>query len=172
MKQPVAPAAASLGQQPFFRGVPWTQLEALAAVAACAKFGPGEVIFREGEEANRFYLLLSGTVALEAAAGSRDVPLQTVEGGEALGWSWVFPPYRWQFTARTVTPVEAFFFHAPTLRQRMEDDAALGHAVMKRMAAILFERLQSTRQRLAVLEHLVPGHRIPTAPLAPGQGTH
>ncbi len=171
MKQPVAPTAASLGHQPFFRGVPWTHLEALAAVAACAKFGPDEVIFQEGEEANRFYLVLSGTVALEAAAGSRDVPLQTVETGDGLGWSWFFPPYRWQFTARTVTPVEAFFFHAPTLRQRMEDDPALGYAVMKRMAAVLFERLLSTRDRLVLLEQATAGRPLPFAPLAAEGGT-
>lgn len=163
MKSPLLPTAACLGHQPIFHGVPWTQLESLAAVAACAKFDPDEIIFREGEEANRFYLLLSGSVALEAKAGERAVRLQSVEAGEALGWSWVFPPFRWQFTARTLTPVEAYFFHAPTLRQRMDDDPALGYAVMKRMAAVLFERLVSTRDRLAVVEEAVAGHCIPVA---------
>ncbi|HTH49091.1 MAG TPA: Crp/Fnr family transcriptional regulator [Candidatus Limnocylindria bacterium] len=166
MKEPCVPTAAKLGQQTIFRGVPWAQLEALAAVAACARFGPDELVFREGEEANRFYLLLSGSVALEAAACEREVRLQTVEAGEALGWSWVFPPFRWQFTARTLTPVEAYFFHAPSLRQHMEDDPALGYAVMKRMAAVLFERLVATRDRLAVVEEAAAGRCIPITVLA------
>lgn len=171
MKEPVLPTAARLGHQPFFRGVPWRQLESLAAVAACADFAADEVVFREGEEANRFYLLLSGRVSLEAAAGGREVGLQTVEEGEALGWSWLFPPFRWQFTARAITPVHAFFFHAPTLRQQMDDDPALGHAVMQRMAAVLFERLQATRRRLAVVEEAAAGHPVRLAAVAPRPGT-
>ena len=170
MKASTAPTAASLGHQAIFRGVPWTQLEALAGVAACAKFGPDEVVFREGEEANRFYLLLSGEVALEATAGGREVQLQSVGAGEALGWSWVFSPFQWQFTARTLTPVEAYFFHAPTLRQRMDDDPALGYAIMKCMAAVLFERLLATRDRLAVVEAAAAGRCIPITLLAPAGG--
>jgi CRP/FNR family transcriptional regulator, cyclic AMP receptor protein len=167
MKQPTMPTAANLGRQPFFRGIPWPQLEALASVAACADFAAGEAVFREGEEANRFYLLLTGRVALEATTADRQVQLQVVEAGEALGWSWVFPPFRWQFSARAVEPVHAFFFHAETLRQRLDDDPVLGHAVMKRVANVLFERLQSARQRLAVVEQAAAGRPIRLVPLAP-----
>ena len=167
MKEPLLPTAASLGPQPFFRGMPWRQLESLAAVAAVADFAADEVIFREGEDANRFYLLLSGRIALEAATGGREVRLQTIEAGEALGWSWLFPPFRWQFAARALTPVHAFFFHAPTLRQRMDEDPALGHEVMKRMATVLFERLQATRKRLAVVEEAAAGHPVRLAAFAP-----
>ena len=171
MKEPLLPTAARLGHQPFFRGVPWRQLESLVACAACADFAADEVVFREGEEANRFYLLLSGRVELEATAGGRDVGLQTVEAGEALGWSWLFPPFRWQFTARALMPVHAFFFHAPTLRRQMDDDPALGHAVMQRMAAVLFERLQATRKRLAVVEEAAAGHPVRLVAFAPDHRT-
>lgn len=125
-----------------------------------------EVIFREGEEANRFYLILSGKVALEATTGARQVQIQTLEAGEALGWSWVFPPHRWQFSARALAPVRAFFFHAPTLRQRLDEDPILGQAVMRRVAEVVFERLQATRQRLAVVEQAAAGRLVRIEPLA------
>ena len=166
MKQTTMPTAANLGRQQFFRGIPWPQLEALAAVAACADFAAEEVIFREGEEANRFFLLLSGKVALETTAVARRVQLQTIGVGEALGWSWVFPPFQWQFTARALEPVHAFFFHAPTLRQRLDEDPILGHAVMRRVAEVLLERLQATRSRLAVVEQAAAGLPIRLVPLA------
>ena len=171
MKQPNHPTGAALGHQPFFRGLLWLQLDSLAAVAACAEFPAGETIFREGEEANRFYLLLSGRVMLEAAAAERQVQIQVLAAGEVLGWSWLFPPYRWHFSARALKPVRAYFFHGPMLRERFEGDPALGYAVMQRISALMLERLEATRLRLAVGERAAAGETIQLASLAPARGT-
>lgn len=170
VKQPQHPTGAALGRQPFFRGLTWLQLDSLAAVAACAEFAPGEEIFREGEAANRFYLLLTGRVALEAAAGDRRVRLQVLEAEEVLGWSWLFPPYRWHFSARALEPVTAFFFHGPALHERCEGDPALGYGLMKRVSALMLERLEAMRTRLAVVERAAAGETIHLALLAPGGG--
>ena len=31
--------------------------------------------------------------------------IETLDAGEILGWSWLFPPYRWHFDAPRVEPV-------------------------------------------------------------------
>ena len=65
-----------------------------------------------------------------------------------VGWSWLFPPYRWHFDARALSHVRATAFDGACLRGKCEDDPALGYDLMKRFAQVLIERLQWTRLRL------------------------
>lgn len=142
-------AANDWRSHPFVRGLSADSLAALTACAMPTAFASGELIFREGEIANRFYLLLEGAVQLEAEATERPaVSVDELGAGDVLGWSWLFPPYTWNFTARAVTPVKAVFFYGTWLRERSETDLALGYELMKRTAAVLMRRLQATRQQL------------------------
>jgi CRP/FNR family transcriptional regulator, cyclic AMP receptor protein len=68
--------------------------------------------------------------------------------GELLGWSWLFPPYRWAFGAVTGTVVEAFEFDAPAVRERCAADPELGFEFGQRVSRILAQRLEATRIRL------------------------
>jgi hypothetical protein len=74
--------------------------------------------------------------------------IETIEAGEVLGWSWLFPPYRWHFDARALLPVRATAFDGRCLRGKCADDRDLGYELMSRFAQILIDRLQWTRLRL------------------------
>jgi CRP-like cAMP-binding protein len=76
------------------------------------------------------------------------VVLETIGMGELLGWSWLFPPYRWAFGAVAATPVEAFEFDAPAVRAACAADAVLGYEFSHRISRVLAKRLQATRIRL------------------------
>lgn len=134
---------------PFVRGMSADSLTTLASCAMPTAFEAGQLIFREGEIANRFYLLLEGRVQLEAEAADKPgVAVEQLGAGDVLGWSWLFPPYTWNFTARTIEPVRAVFFYGTWLRERAETDLPLGYDLMKRTAIVLMHRLQATRQQL------------------------
>src|SRR5262245_43986863 len=93
---------------PFFRGMSEQHLEIVAQGAARSVFEPNEIIFRQGEPANRFYLLESGKVALEAhEPGGATALIQHLSGGDVLGWSWLFPPFVWNFQARAIDQTQA-----------------------------------------------------------------
>ncbi len=134
---------------PFVRGLSPELLATLASCAMPTTFRAGEVIFREGEMANRFYLVLHGRVQLEAEVRDRPgVIVDEIGGGDVLGWSWLFPPYTWNFSAIALEPVQAVFFYGTWLRERSETDLSLGYELMKRTAVVLMRRLQATRQQL------------------------
>lgn len=142
-------AEADWRTHPFVRGMNADPLATLAACAMPTAFEAEQLIFREGEIANRFYLLLQGRVQLEAEAPDRPaVPVDRLGAGDVLGWSWLFPPYTWNFTARTIEPVKAVFFYGTWLRERSETDPVLGYELMRRTAVVLMRRLQATRQQL------------------------
>jgi CRP-like cAMP-binding protein len=134
---------------PFFAGL---EPDHLALVAGCASnihFRQDDVIFREGEDADTFYLVRHGTVALEMfVPGRGGATIETVEAGEIIGWSWLFPPYRWHFDARALQPVRATAFDGACIRGKCDADPVLGFDLMSRFAQVLIERLQWTRLRL------------------------
>jgi CRP-like cAMP-binding protein len=128
-------------------------LNRLAEAAMSKQFSPGENIFTEGEPANRFYLICQGRIALESRGDGESPPLvQFIGEDEVLGWSWLFPPYYWHFSARAVEPTNAIFFYGTRLREQCEEDPVFGYELMKRMAAIVIKRLQITRVQLLQLQ--------------------
>jgi CRP-like cAMP-binding protein len=134
---------------PFLRGLRVEHLATLSRSSMTAHFEPGDWIFREGDPANRFYLIHRGAVALESTKTGQDpVLIQTLGAGDVLGWSWLFPPYTWHFDARAVERTQATFFYGTRLREECEQDHALGHELMKRTAAVVIERLQAARRQL------------------------
>ena len=131
----------AVAKHPFLRGLKPAHLEALADCAMRLHFSPGDRILREGDPANRFYLLISGAVSLEALRSERHVTLQTISGGDVLGWSWLFPPYYTHFDARAIEPVEAMFFYGTRLREMCEADHDLGYEILTRVTRTVVERL-------------------------------
>ena len=137
-----------LAAQPFLKGLSKQQLELLSNNALEVDFPAGKMVFNEGLEAHRFYIILEGEVALESPASKRGAQpelIQTIKAGDVLGWSWLFPPYRWHFDARAVKPTKAIIFFVTTLRELCESDHSLGYEFMKRVSKVVIKRLQSTR---------------------------
>src|SRR5258708_17695410 len=94
-----------IAAHPFARGMTRAQIEKTADFAMETEFARDEAIFREGDPANRFYLIREGKVALESYIQDKgQMPVQTLGAGEVLGWSWLFPPYYWHFDARAIEP--------------------------------------------------------------------
>ena len=129
-------------------------LETVAGCGVTAHFDEGEYIFREGGAADTFYVLRSGSVALEThVPGRGPARLTTLHEEDVLGWSWLFSPYRWHLDARAVEPVRALAFDGACLRQKSTDDHELGYQLMRRFAEVIVSRLQATRFQLLDVYH-------------------
>jgi CRP/FNR family cyclic AMP-dependent transcriptional regulator len=134
---------------PFLAGLNRTQLTLLADCAISIRCRPGDVILREGDRADRFFLIETGKVVLESGIDDGEtVVVDTIGAGDLLGWSWMFPPYAWQFTARAVAPTRAVFFAGPVLREYCELDHSLGYELLKRMTAVMTRRMQNARHKM------------------------
>jgi len=101
---------------PFLAGMSEEHLRLLGQNVVESHFAPGDVIFREGERANRFYLVQRGEVALQTHAGGKAATIQVIRGGDVLGWSWLFPPHHWHFDARAQKDTETLVLDAVSLR--------------------------------------------------------
>ncbi len=133
----------------FFAGLDPRVIELIAGCGLNEKFSAAGYLAREGQEADKFYLIRHGTVALELRApGQGPLTIETLQEGDILGWSWLFSPHRWQFDAKALTLVRATAFDGVCLREKCEEDHDLGYEFMKRFAGIMIARLQATRLQL------------------------
>jgi CRP-like cAMP-binding protein len=156
--RPIPTALADVASHPFLRGLDNSHLEALASCAMRLHFASGDFIFREGDPANRFYLLISGKVAVEAQHEHRRVTVQSIGAGDVLGWSWLFPPYYTHFDARVIEATEAMFFYGTRLREMCDNDHALGYEMLNRIAMVVIARLVAAERQLVGINATI-GHK-------------
>jgi CRP-like cAMP-binding protein len=134
---------------PLFDGLRDDHLALIAGCGANDRFEAGAELFHEGGKADRFFLIRTGSVALELdAPGRGTLVIETLQPGEVVGWSWLFEPYRWQFDARAREPTHVITFDGACLRGKCEAEHELGYQLMRRFAGSITERLQATRLQL------------------------
>jgi CRP/FNR family cyclic AMP-dependent transcriptional regulator len=134
-----------LAEHSFFAGLESYYTNLLVGCAANVRFDAGSYILKEGEEANEFYIIRKGKVALEIFAPQRKpIILATLGEGDILGWSWLLPPYQWKFHARAVEDTRAFALDGKCLRDKCEQNHDLGYELLKRFSQIIDRRLDAT----------------------------
>jgi CRP-like cAMP-binding protein len=155
------PIEAAVRAHPFLAGMSPHQYRILSDCAMSRHFLAGEIIFREGDPADRFYLIQKGHVALECHVKERGLTrIQTIGAGEVLGWSWLFQPHLWHFEARALEPTEAIFLYGIPIRDECDADPELGYELTRRIAQVMLERLQATRKRLADFACMSSGNPV------------
>jgi CRP-like cAMP-binding protein len=138
-----------VAEHPFFADLESAYTNLLAGCASNVRFPAGAYVLREGQEANEFFLVREGQVAIEIAAPHRmPIIVDTVGEGEILGWSWLLPPYLWRFDARAVEPTRAIALDGTCLRAKCESNHDLGYEVLKRFSQIMNRRLDAARIQL------------------------
>lgn len=152
--------AAALAAHPFLHGMSSDHLAVLAETATDVTFPVRHRLFEDGGSATRFWLIQSGYVALDLhVPGQGRMKIDTIGMGELVGWSWMFPPYKWAFGAVAVSPVEAFEFDGRAVRARCESDPGLGYELTRRLARVVTKRLEATRIRLITASSQLAGTR-------------
>jgi CRP/FNR family cyclic AMP-dependent transcriptional regulator len=141
-----------LREHRFLEGLAPDQIRFLVSCVTNRRFRAGEFLMREGEAAERFYLLRHGRVALEIhVPGKGPIVMETLGPGNVLGLSWLEPPYRTQLDARACEDVVALSFDGDCLRGKMDADHDLGYVIARRLLEHVCDRLERVRlQRLDV----------------------
>lgn len=141
-----------LAKHPFFEKLDERYLELITGCASNMRIKAGEFLFREGEDARHFFIIREGTLKLEVLIpGQGEIVVQTIHEGEVVGWSWLFPPYRWHFSGCAVTPLRLLVLDGECLRGKFDYDHSLGYEFLKRFSRIMMDRLHATRLQLVDL---------------------
>lgn len=143
----------AITEHTFFEGMKPEHLAVLTEGAKSVQFQAGDVLFREGEPASRFFLIESGKVELELhEPANGTMPVETVGTGDVLGWSWLFSPFFWHLQARASEPTSAIVLDGAHLLVAAEHNHDFGYELMKRVAQVVIHRLQAARKQILALQ--------------------
>jgi len=148
----------TLAAQPLFAGLDGDTLDLLAGCARHQRLKSGARITVEGQPAGTFHLIREGRVGLGVYAPERGlVTVETLGRGQVLGWSWLFPPYRWHLDAAAVGPVATIEFDGVCIRGKCDANPELGYQMMKRFSGLLDEHVRAMQLRLLDVYTRGPG---------------
>jgi CRP-like cAMP-binding protein len=143
----------------FLHDINPAHLEKLGNIAQVCHFDVQDVVFREGEPAEKVYLVVSGSVALQVCAGNTGTKhIVDVGPGELLGWSSLTCKPRFAATAIASKRTHMIQIDGRQLRAICESDPKFGYEFMRRTMLALAKRLRVTWTQLAelYLSHYVP----------------
>jgi CRP/FNR family transcriptional regulator, cyclic AMP receptor protein len=137
-----------LAEQPVLRDLEPADIDLMAGCSHNEVFAAGTSLAREREVANRFFVVREGHVALELQAPTGPLLIETIGAGDLVGWSWLFPPYRWAYDVEAIERTRVIVIESACLRDKCDADPAFGYRVMKRFAHVVIDRLHTTQYRL------------------------
>jgi CRP/FNR family cyclic AMP-dependent transcriptional regulator len=139
----------TLADHKFLRGLSKAQLSVLAALAREVCFEENQVILEDGQASSSFYLLVSGSVAIELRTPRYAVCVQPLGPGQVFGWSALLDDQDTLFRVRAREQTIALRFDGRELKSLCHSDPALGAELLQRILQVVAGRVRATEIRFA-----------------------
>ncbi len=121
-----------------------TMLKALVPITEMLLFDENEMVFAQGEKADRFYLLKKGKVLLEQRiTATLTVSLSAIKPGFSFGWSAMLENGLYSTDAICAEPCEVYSFRESKIKKLMEKDHAMGFIISQRLLYVLKKRFDA-----------------------------
>ena len=135
----------------LFKGLPDSLLKEIAALSEEISLKKGEIIFREGEKADKLHFLINGSVALRVKLTSRpeSITVSFVSSPyQSFGWSGIVAPHHYTSSAECEEDSTLMLISAAPFMKLLEQNPEAGFKVILRIAEIIADRLRNSRQAL------------------------
>ena len=142
---------APLSEFALFRNLSDELLDKIAKLGEEASFSQGDVIFREGDEANKLHFLLEGEIILKVKLTSRPdhITVSAVrQQYESFGWSGVVSPFHYTASAFCEEDCKVLMISGKEFMNLLDENPEAGYTVMQRITEIIASRLRNSRQAL------------------------
>jgi len=130
-------------------------LAKLIPITELLLFDDKEFVFREGDKAERLYMLLHGKVLLEQRISEKiTVSVSAIKPGSTFGWSAMLDGDTFTSDALCAEACKVFSFRREKIKALWEQDHSLGYIMSQRLLRILKKRLDiRTAQFIRTIKH-------------------
>jgi CRP/FNR family cyclic AMP-dependent transcriptional regulator len=133
----------------FFSDLSEDVLKFLCEHSSTREIKKGQILFRLGENADKFYVLRNGRISIQMPAiMGPTLEIQTLGKDQVLGWSWLISPYQWNFQTRAEEDSELLQFDGTAILARCEQEPKFGYELLKKFAGLMSVRLNAARQKM------------------------
>lgn len=116
-------------------------LKSLIPITEMLLFDKNELIFRQGEKADRLFLLKKGKILLEQRiTDTLTVSLSAIKPGFSFGWSAMLDNMLYSTDAICAESCEVYSFRESKIKTIMENDHSLGFIISQRILYVLKKR--------------------------------
>jgi CRP-like cAMP-binding protein len=141
--------AEYLSAHDFFSEFSADLLEFLCECSSSHEIKKGQLLFRQGEDADKFYVVRTGLISLQMPAiMGPTLEIQTLDADQVLGWSWLISPYKWNFQSKAEEDSKLLQFDGAIILARCEQDPKFGFELIKKFAALMSVGLNAARQKM------------------------
>ena len=130
-------------QSELFMGTSMDFVKKFMDISEMSSHKKGEILFRENDPANFFFILLNGRVKLSAGQ-PKQVVYNAERNGEAFGWSSLIGGAVYSASAECLEPTKLLKTDSNKLSGILAKDADNGIIFFKQLAATLGNRLLET----------------------------
>jgi len=127
-------------QSELFMGTSMDFVKKFMDISEMSSHEKGEVLFRENDRAEFFFILLNGCVRLSVGK-PKQVVYKAERNGEAFGWSSLIGGRVYSASAECLEPTKLLKTASQQLSKVLEEDAENGMIFFKQLAATLGNRL-------------------------------
>jgi len=130
-------------------------LNRIVSITDVLTFDDQELVFRQGDIADRFYMVKRGKVLLEQRLAEKiTVSVGSIKPGFAFGWSTMIEQGYYTTDAVCAEPCEIFSMKGDKIRTLCEQDPHMGFLLVRRLLVILKKRYDHrTEQFVKVITH-------------------
>jgi CRP-like cAMP-binding protein len=141
--------AEYLSAHEFFSEFSDDVLKFLCECSSMREIKKGQILFLQGEHADRFYVIRKGRISLQMPAiMGPTMEIQSVDEGQILGWSWLISPYQWNFQTKAEEDSELLQFDGTAILARCEQEPKFGYELLKKFAVLMSVGLNAARQKM------------------------
>jgi len=138
-----------LSAHEFFSEFSDDSLKFLCECSSTREIKKGQILFLQGEHADKFYVVRSGRISLQMPAiMGPTLEIQAVDEDQVLGWSWLISPYQWNFQTKAEDDSELLQFDGAAILAQCELDPKLGFELVKKFAALMSVGLNTARLKM------------------------
>jgi CRP-like cAMP-binding protein len=108
------------------------------------------IMFREGDEADTFYILQDGKVSIQYVICPQpdycqDARTLLDKRGDFMGWSSLVKPGRMTASGYCITDIQLVAIDSSKLKELIEQDSHMGFVIMKELAGSINKRLKEAK---------------------------
>jgi CRP/FNR family cyclic AMP-dependent transcriptional regulator len=138
-----------LSDHEFFAEFSGDLLKLLCECSNTCEIKKGQILFRQGENADKFYVVRNGRISIQMPAiMGPALEIQSLDKDQVLGWSWLISPYKWNFQTKAEEDSELLAFDGAIILERCEQDPKIGYELLKKFAILMSVGLNAARQRM------------------------
>ncbi len=147
-----------LKRQEIFQLLRPEQVDLLSEASKVTKFKAGEMVYRQGEKADRFYVVLKGRVSLRlpAKTAGLSVLIDELTEGDLFGGCVSTALDAYSLNAQCMEESEILVISVSALGAIMDGDPRIGYTIQSGISKIYFKRYIETMEKLQTIVTNIP----------------